>query len=80
MLSFGKQDARDYFDSQQANALKNSRDPSGKMESLGSLSAQEAYGSVRDAISEMKAMGVSVPIINPEVALKVLACFIVVVN
>ncbi|KAK0592050.1 hypothetical protein LWI29_012457 [Acer saccharum] len=63
-------DARDYFDSQQANALKNSRDPSGKMGSLGSLSTQEAYGSVRDAISEMKAMGVSVPIINPEVAMK----------
>ncbi|KAL5786977.1 hypothetical protein ACOSP7_003926 [Xanthoceras sorbifolium] len=64
-------DARDYFDSQQANALETSRDPSGKMESLGSLSTQEAYASVRDAISQIKAMGVSDPIINPEVALKV---------
>ncbi|TXG68088.1 hypothetical protein EZV62_009363 [Acer yangbiense] len=64
-------DARDYFDSQQGNTLKTSRDPSGKMESLGSLSTQEAYGSIRDAISEMKSMGVSDPIINPEVALKV---------
>ncbi|KAI9187454.1 hypothetical protein LWI28_028359 [Acer negundo] len=64
-------DARDYFDSQQGNTLKTSRDPLGKMESLGSLSTQEAYGSIRDAISEMKSMGVSDPIINPEVALKV---------
>ncbi|KDO74038.1 hypothetical protein CISIN_1g007581mg [Citrus sinensis] len=62
-------DAREYFDSQQANTLKASRDSQASMKC--SLSRQEAYGSVRDAISEIKDMGLSDPIVNPEVALKV---------
>lgn len=44
-----------------------------------SLSRQEAYGSVRDAISEIKDMGLSDPIVNPEVALKVLTSLLVMV-
>lgn len=62
-------DAREYFDSQQANTLKASRDAQASMKC--SLSKQEAYRSVRDAISEIKDMGLSDPIVNPEVALKV---------
>lgn len=44
-----------------------------------SLSKQEAYRSVRDAISEIKNMGLSDPIVNPEVALKVLTSLLVMV-
>lgn len=44
-----------------------------------SLSKQEAYRSVRDAISEIKDMGLSDPIVNPEVALKVLTSLLVMV-
>ncbi|KAJ4725413.1 BSD transcription factor [Melia azedarach] len=65
-------DAREYFDSQQVNALKASRDAEARAESMkSSLSTQEAYSSLRDAISEIKDMGLSDPIVNPEVALKV---------
>lgn len=62
-------DAREYFDSQQANTLKASRDAQASMKC--SLSKQEAYSSLRDAISEIKDMGLSDPIVNPEVAFKV---------
>ncbi|GAV74788.1 BSD domain-containing protein [Cephalotus follicularis] len=64
---------RDYFDSQQANALKNSKDTPGRVElTSGSLSTQEAYGSLRDSVSTLKAMGLNDPIIKPEVSFKVL--------
>lgn len=43
------------------------------------LSKQEAYSSLRDAISETKEMGLSEPVVNPEVALKVLASLLVMV-
>lgn len=44
-----------------------------------SFSKQEAYSSLRDAISEIKDMGLSDPIVHPEVAFKVLASLLVMV-
>ncbi|XP_021604591.1 general transcription and DNA repair factor IIH subunit TFB1-1 isoform X2 [Manihot esculenta] len=65
-------DPRDYFDSQQACALKTSRDAPTGTEALNcSLSAQEAYGSLRDSISQIKVVGLNDPIVTPEVAMKV---------
>ncbi|XP_048232194.1 general transcription and DNA repair factor IIH subunit TFB1-1 [Ricinus communis] len=67
-------DPRDYFDSQQASALKNSRDiPSGTEAARCSLSSQEAYASLRDSITQTKAMGLNDPIVKPEIATKVLS-------
>lgn len=66
-------DPRDYFDSQQVNALKTSDDTRAGSEQLRcSLSTEEAYSSLRDSISEIKATGLSASIIKPEVALTVL--------
>lgn len=50
------------------------------MELLGNLSTEEAYGSVKDALSEIKNMGVGDPIISPEVSLKVSLFFSVILN
>ncbi|OMO77394.1 hypothetical protein COLO4_25217 [Corchorus olitorius] len=58
-------DARDYFDSQQANAFRTS---GGAEQMECSLSMQEAYGSLRESISMIKAMGLKDPIVKPEVA------------
>ncbi|XP_044479664.1 general transcription and DNA repair factor IIH subunit TFB1-1-like isoform X2 [Mangifera indica] len=63
-------DAREYFDSQQVNALKTSRDASARMESR-SCNTQEAYASMRNAISEIKENGLSDPIVSSDVAIKV---------
>ncbi|EXB51046.1 hypothetical protein L484_023748 [Morus notabilis] len=66
-------DPRDYFDAQQANALKTLDDARNKMEQTKrNLSIDEAYGSLRDSISKIKTMGLSDPIVKPEVALSVL--------
>ncbi|KAF8409800.1 hypothetical protein HHK36_005879 [Tetracentron sinense] len=66
-------DPRDYFDSQQANALKALGDTvAGAKQMSSCLSTKEAYGSLRELISEMKGAGLSDPIVKPEVALKVL--------
>ncbi|GMY30782.1 general transcription and DNA repair factor IIH subunit TFB1-1-like isoform X1 [Fagus crenata] len=63
-------DPRDYFDSQQ---LKTSDDARAGTEQLrSSLSSQEAYGSLKGSISEIKAKGLSDPIVRPEVAVMVL--------
>ncbi|XP_044480299.1 general transcription and DNA repair factor IIH subunit TFB1-1-like isoform X3 [Mangifera indica] len=62
-------DAREYFDSQQVNALKTSRDASARMESR-SCNTQEAYASMRNAISEIKENGLSDPIVSSDVAIK----------
>ncbi|XP_050246191.1 general transcription and DNA repair factor IIH subunit TFB1-1-like isoform X1 [Quercus robur] len=63
-------DPRDYFDSQQ---LKTSDDTRAGSEQLRcSLSSEEAYGSLRGSISEIKAMGLSDPVVRPEVAVMVL--------
>ncbi|KAF9678983.1 hypothetical protein SADUNF_Sadunf07G0092900 [Salix dunnii] len=67
-------DPRDYFDSQQATALKNSRDTSiGNDPVKRSLSAEESYASLRDSISHVKTTGLVNPIITPEAAVKVLS-------
>ncbi|MED6198769.1 hypothetical protein PIB30_069684 [Stylosanthes scabra] len=66
-------DPRDYFDSQQANAVKALGDSQGGMEKIKcSLSSEEAYGSLRACISKIKATGLRDPLFSPEVALKVL--------
>ncbi|MBA0604925.1 hypothetical protein Godav_017551 [Gossypium davidsonii] len=62
-------DPRDYFDSQQANALRTSGDALGGIEQIKcGLSTQEVYGSLRESISSIKAMGLKEPIVKPEVA------------
>ncbi|CAK9180708.1 unnamed protein product [Ilex paraguariensis] len=66
-------DPRDYFDSQQANAIKSLGDTlAGAKQMKCSLSTAEAYGSLRDYISEIKTSGLNDSIVKPEVALKVL--------
>ncbi|THG18329.1 hypothetical protein TEA_012541 [Camellia sinensis var. sinensis] len=66
-------DPRDYFDSQQANALKTSRDTLVETRQVKcNLSTSEAYGSLRECISEIKIIGLSDPIVKPEAALKVI--------
>jgi len=73
ILCFWIQDPRDYFDSQQATALKNSRDTSiGTDPVKRILSAEESYASLRDSISLIKTTGLVDPIIKPEVAVKVI--------
>ncbi|KAI3820439.1 hypothetical protein L1987_07986 [Smallanthus sonchifolius] len=61
-------DPRDYFDSQQVNAL-NQLPGTRQMKSV--LSTSEAYGSLRAYISEIRTVGLSDPIVRPEVAFKV---------
>lgn len=39
-----------------------------------SLSSTEAYGSLKEIISEIKVVGLSEPVLEPDVALKVLLC------
>ncbi|KAF5479117.1 hypothetical protein F2P56_005618 [Juglans regia] len=66
-------DPRDYFDSQQANALKTYDDTRAGTEQLScSLNTEEAYGFLRSSISEIKAMGLSAHMVRPEVALTVI--------
>ncbi|KAM7250048.1 hypothetical protein ACFE04_021931 [Oxalis oulophora] len=61
---------RDYFDSQQASVLRNSRDGPNRVDPLN-ISKEEAYGSLRNAISSIKASGLSNPLVKEEVASKV---------
>lgn len=80
MSSFLKQDPRDYFDSQQANALKPLGDAGSGVKTLKfNVSSVEAYGSLRELISEIRVTGLSEPITDPEVAFKVLRFHIYVV-
>lgn len=73
------QDPRDYFDSQQVNALRTSGDELAGTEQIKcSLSSQEVYGSLRESISVIKAMGLKDPIVKPEVAHQVTAMFFLV--
>ncbi|XP_010542494.1 PREDICTED: probable RNA polymerase II transcription factor B subunit 1-1 isoform X2 [Tarenaya hassleriana] len=60
-------DPRDYFESQQA---KTSKDVPGGAGSL-KRSVWEAYGSLKESISEIRTAGLSDPLIKPEVAFKV---------
>ncbi|XP_058114768.1 general transcription and DNA repair factor IIH subunit TFB1-1 isoform X2 [Magnolia sinica] len=65
-------DPREYFDSQQANALKALGNAGAGTRPINcSLSAEEAYSSLREQISEMRAVGLSDPVVKPEEALKV---------
>lgn len=67
-------DPRDYFDSQQANAVKTLDDSQAGMEKMiCSLGPEEAYGSLRASISKIKATGLRDSLFSPEVALKVLS-------
>ncbi|THG04053.1 hypothetical protein TEA_004726 [Camellia sinensis var. sinensis] len=64
-------DPRDYFDSQQANALKTLGDTLVETRQMKcNLSTSEAYGSLRECISEIKIAGLSDPIVKPEIAFK----------
>ncbi|CAN4097143.1 unnamed protein product [Withania somnifera] len=66
-------DPRDYFDSQQANAIKGLGDAETGIGQLKfSVSKEAAFSSLNDSISEINSQGLIKPIISPEVALKVL--------
>ncbi|KAG4997862.1 hypothetical protein AAZX31_10G182500 [Glycine max] len=66
-------DPRDYFDSQQANAVKTLDDSQAGMEQMKcSLGSEEAYDSLRASISKIKTTGLRDPLFSPDVALKVL--------
>ncbi|KAG5550937.1 hypothetical protein RHGRI_009381 [Rhododendron griersonianum] len=65
-------DPREYFDSQQANAIKTLGDTlAGTRQIKCSLSTSEAYGSLRERISEVKISGLGDPIVKPVIAFKV---------
>ncbi|PWA98955.1 hypothetical protein CTI12_AA013640 [Artemisia annua] len=61
-------DPRDYFDSQQVNATNQE---AGTKQMKSRLSTSEAYGSLRVFISEIRTVGLSDPIVRPEVAVMV---------
>ncbi|KAK7268655.1 hypothetical protein RIF29_21360 [Crotalaria pallida] len=66
-------DPRDYFDSQQANAVKTLDDSQAGIEKIRcNLSSEEAYGSLSASISSIKATGLRDPLFSNEVAFKVL--------
>ncbi|KAA8523510.1 hypothetical protein F0562_009933 [Nyssa sinensis] len=66
-------DPREYFDSQQANALKALGDTLAATKQMKCrLSTSEAYRSLREFISEVKVAGLGDPIVKPEVTIKVL--------
>lgn len=44
------------------------------------LSIDEAYGYLRDSISKIKTMGLSDPIVKPEVALSVKKSFLMIIQ
>ncbi|KAI3717941.1 hypothetical protein L1987_69884 [Smallanthus sonchifolius] len=61
-------DPQDYFDSPQVNALNQL---SGTRQMTSRLSTSEAYRSLRDYISETRTVGLTDPIVRPELAFKV---------
>ncbi|CAL0321185.1 unnamed protein product [Lupinus luteus] len=66
-------DPREYFDSQQVNAVKTLYDSQAGTEKIRcSLTSEEAYGSLRASISNIKAKGLRDPLFSHEVALKAL--------
>ncbi|KAG4983797.1 hypothetical protein JHK87_028546 [Glycine soja] len=68
-------DPRDYFDSQQANAVKTLDDSQAGMEQMKcSLGSEEAYDSLRASISKIKTTGLRDPLFSPDVALKHWVC------
>ena len=69
-MLFQNQDPRDYFDSQQLKTSDGTR--AGTEQLRRSLSSEEAYGSFMGSVSEIKAVGLSDPIVRPEVAVMVI--------
>ncbi|GAB2294286.1 hypothetical protein Dimus_028498 [Dionaea muscipula] len=66
-------DPRDYFYSQQTNALKTLDDTMNGMKPVKrQLRTSEAYNSLKEYISYMKDEGINTPLIKPDVAFKVL--------
>ncbi|XP_077237509.1 general transcription and DNA repair factor IIH subunit TFB1-1-like isoform X2 [Tasmannia lanceolata] len=66
-------DPRDYFDSQQANALKALGETGAGTKPINCiLSTEEAYNFLREQISELKEVGLSDPILKSDVAFKVM--------
>ncbi|KAB2628357.1 pentatricopeptide repeat-containing protein [Pyrus ussuriensis x Pyrus communis] len=63
-------DPRDYFDTQQANALK-ALDESriGTEQKKCSMTTEEAYGSLKESISKIKSIGLKNSTVAPEIAL-----------
>ncbi|KAE9612137.1 putative BSD domain, TFIIH subunit Tfb1/p62 protein [Lupinus albus] len=65
-------DPREYFDSQQVNAIKTLNDSQGGSEKIRcSVSSEEAYGCLRASIADIKAIGLRDPLFSHEVAVKV---------
>ncbi|CAA0836430.1 Probable RNA polymerase II transcription factor B subunit 1-1 [Striga hermonthica] len=65
-------DPVEYFDSQQANALKALGDAASDGKSLKcNMNTSEAYGCLRDHVSKIRMTGLSKPISNPEISFKV---------
>ncbi|CAL5208987.1 unnamed protein product [Lathyrus oleraceus] len=66
-------DPRDYFDFQQENAVKSLDDSlAAKLKSRSNLGYEEAYGSLRESISNIITMGLRDPLLSSDVAFKVL--------
>ncbi|KAJ6795058.1 putative RNA polymerase II transcription factor B subunit 1-1 [Iris pallida] len=66
-------DPREYFDSQQANALRALGDNAAGMKPIDcNLSSEEAYDSLMEHISEVKIRGFIDPVVHPDTAIKVL--------
>ncbi|XP_040367877.1 general transcription and DNA repair factor IIH subunit TFB1-1 isoform X2 [Rosa chinensis] len=65
-------DPRDYFDTQQANALRTLDDSrTGTEQTKRKLTTEEAYGALKESISKIKSIGLSNSTVKPEVALTV---------
>lgn len=70
------QDPRDYFDSQQANAIKIlGEDPLGTAKRKSAVKLSEAFGSLRECISQVKSAGLHDPIVKSKDALQVIVLF-----
>lgn len=65
-------DPREYFDCQQANALKALGDGAAAVNPNCSLNSEDAYVYLIEQISEVKLKGLNNPVVQPEIALKVL--------
>lgn len=78
---FLDQDPRDYFDFQQANAVKTLDDSQTGMEQMKcSLGSEEAYDSLRASISKIKTTGLRDPLFSPDVALKVIYLYHIILH
>ncbi|KAI3739187.1 hypothetical protein L2E82_29586 [Cichorium intybus] len=64
----GRTDPRDYFDSQQVNAMN---ELAGRRHLKSRMNTCQAYGSLRGFISKITSLGLSDPVVRPEVDVKV---------